>query len=224
MPLQYWTDQILAIWRKLHQVLSHILFNELLIFIVVFAFDRYIVCFGTKRVERECVDGFFFNPRIGQCDRPENVDCTPDTSHIPSIECPRNNRIEFFPSLHSCSGYFICAAGSPSFHNCTKGLLFDIETNRCAPKGRCLLDYKPECPEEPVSFIPHIYDCRHYFLCMDNYPIIRSCVPGLLFDIASRQCNVDALATCAAPPRDPQAVWPAKKPSKNKILWTLEFW
>lgn len=185
-------------------------------------FGRYIVCFGKERVERECSSGFFFNPRIGQCDRPENVDCTPDTSHLPSIECPKNNQVEFLPSLHACKSYFVCAAGRPSLHNCTRGLIFDIETNRCTTKGRCLLDYQPECTKN-AEFLPHIYDCRHYYFCINDQPVLRACAPGLLFDIASLQCNLDPLATCAAPPRPSQPIWPNKKPARNIILWTSEF-
>lgn len=180
------------------------------------------MCFGKERVERECSTGFFFNPRIGQCDRPENVDCTPDTSHLPSIECPKNNQVEFLPSLHACKSYFVCAAGRPSLHNCTRGLIFDIETNRCTTKGRCLLDYQPECTKN-AAFLPHIYDCRHYYFCINNQPVLRACAPGLLFDIASLQCNLDPLATCAAPPRPSQPIWPNKKPARNIILWTFEF-
>lgn len=175
-----------------------------------YIFGRYIVCFGTVRVEKECATGFFYNPKTGQCDRPENVDCTPDTSHLPTIECPHSKNIEFLPSLHSCSSYFICAAGRPSLHDCTDGLIFDIESGRCTTKGRCLLDYKPVCPEN-APFQPHIYDCRHFFFCHGETPLLRSCAPGLMFDIASRQCNIEAYATCAVPPRKNKPVFPNRK-------------
>lgn len=169
---------------------------------------RYIVCFGKKRVERECASGLFFNPRTSACDRPEKVDCTPDTSHLPSIECPKNNLVELYPTLHACNSYFICAGGRPSLHNCSNGLIFDIDMKRCGPPGRCLLDYVPECT--PGEFLPHIFECRHFFYCNGETPVLSACAPGLLFDIASRQCNAEDLATCAAQPNAGRPIWPVK--------------
>jgi len=168
---------------------------------------RYVVCFGTNRLERECANGFHFNPKTSQCDRRENVECTEENLNIPTIACPNSPNVLFVPSLHSCEGYFVCAHGSPSFHNCSEGLIFDIHTNQCGATGRCLLDYVPNCGPE-ISFEPHVYDCRHYFFCSNGQPVLNSCAPGLLFDIVSRQCNVDTIATCGNPPNGHQAVWP----------------
>lgn len=168
----------------------------------------YVVCFGTNRVERECANGFYFNPAIRQCDRRENVQCVERNSNIPTVQCPNSNHVTFLPSTQSCEGHFICAAGTPTYDVCPDGLIFDININRCAQTGRCLLDYTPVCPGTNVKFLPHPYDCRYFFFCNTGEPQLKGCAPGLLFDIVSEQCNIDTHATCATPPRDDIEIWP----------------
>lgn len=166
------------------------------------------MCFGTNRVERECAEGFQFNSRTNQCDRPENVECTEVNPDIPTVQCPTSTPLQFLPSRQSCEEYFVCASGTPIPQTCSEGLIFDIARSRCAVTGRCLLDYKPVCPDSNVRFLPHPFDCRHYFFCNDAEPQLMSCAPGLLFDITPEQCNIDTHATCATPPRDDIEIWP----------------
>jgi len=168
---------------------------------------RYTQCFGTNGVERECPNGFHFNASTNQCDRRENVECTERNIDVPRVSCPNSPGVEQIPSLTSCAEYFICANGSPSSHSCSDGFIFDIDTNNCAPTGRCLLDYAPLCGFD-ISFEPHPYHCQHYFFCTNGRPILRSCAPGLLFDTAIGQCNIDTVATCARRPNDDPIIFP----------------
>lgn len=172
------------------------------------------MCFGTRRQTFQCARNMQFNPRTRQCDHADIVNCVEPQPE--SRECPRNTeRLSFAPSLKKCDGYFICGRGDQGFYTeCSDGLIFDIETNRCVTKGRCLLDHKPTCTQgHGITFVAHPYHCQHYYTCERNTPSIRSCAPGLMFDIVALRCNTPEHATCAIPPEETNAgvpVWPAE--------------
>lgn len=175
---------------------------------------RYHVCFGRSRETFKCAPGFQFNPRIRQCDHEDNVNCIENNGGEQRL-CPNTRRTTFLPSLNTCEGYLICANGGPSsFHTCAEGLQFDFQTGRCSQNAHCIHEYKPECPDDgQISFIAHIYDCRHYFICEKGEPRLDGCAPGLHFDIVARQCNKPDRATCAqAPPAgsgNSRPIWPS---------------
>lgn len=174
---------------------------------------RYHVCFGRTRQTFRCAKHMQFNPRTRQCDHEDIVNCVDPQPE--SRECPRNDRLSFLPSLKQCDGYFVCSRGDSFYTQCHDSLIFDIETNRCVTKGRCLLDHKPSCRQQHgITFEAHPYHCQHYYLCEQNKPSLRACAPGLMFDIVSSRCNTPEHATCALPPEELNAgrpVWPTEE-------------
>lgn len=168
-----------------------------------------------SRVERECPVGLYFNMTLGMCDQQENVDCTEDSDDDnlepieTPIQCRNNNQVEFVPSLESCGNYFICTNGVPSAHQCEDEHIFNIALSRCSTTGRCLHDYVPICVSSG-TFLPHLFECRHYFHCEPNKnePTLRACRLGELFDRSISRCAAENTVSCPNPPEEDLDNWP----------------
>lgn len=148
------------------------------------------------------------------CDQQENVDCenVSDEKPIsPTIECRVNDQVEFVPSLDSCGEYSICANGTPTTHNCSDGLIFNIAAKSCSTTGHCLLDYEPEC-ETSGTLLPHLFECRHFFYCdpEEVEPLLQACKLGELFDRKKQKCVAENDAECIDPPDGDLEEWPER--------------
>lgn len=180
-----------------------------------FPIFRYIVCYGTSRVERECANGFYFDAKLGMCDQRENIQCEYSSNDqdgkpsSPIIGCRANDQVEFVPSLESCEEHFICVNGQSTAHNCSDGLIYNIELKRCTTTGRCLLDYEPTCGTSG-TFLPHLFECRHFFYCDPDevQPLLQACKLGELFDRSILRCVPEGEATCFDPPDKDLEEWP----------------
>lgn len=178
---------------------------------------RYIVCYGTSRVERDCADGFYFDSEVEECRQSEHVRCEyssdgdddQDHPNYPNIECRDNDQEEFVPSLDSCEEYFVCLNGTSIPKNCSDGLIFNIDSQRCSLVGHCLHDYEPTC-EASGSFLPHLYECRHFFYCDPDsvQPLLQACKLGHLFDSSQLRCVPEGEATCSEAPVESLEKWP----------------
>lgn len=126
---------------------------------------------------------------------------------------PNGNEPEFIPNLLECERYHLCINGQSYDHSCADGLIFSIDRMKCANTGRCLLDYLPVC-QASGTFLPHVYECRHYFYCEPNEvdPILLACRPGQLFDQNTLRCVPEIDAVCGnPPPGDDLENWPGTK-------------
>lgn len=48
------------------------------------------------------------------------------------MSCPNRPGLTFEPHPEDCSFYFICSNGESNLQFCSTGLIFDINTRRCA--------------------------------------------------------------------------------------------
>lgn len=165
-----------------------------------------------SRVERDCDDGLYFDAALGMCDQRENVHCEQNSNVAPSIVCRENVEIEYVPSLDTCEGYFICTNGVATAHNCSDQLIFNIVSKRCATTGRCLHDYVPIC-SAAGTYLPHLFDCRHYFYCEpdETEPLLQACRLGEFFDRSRLRCVPENEALCLNPPNEDLEDWPNTK-------------
>ena len=54
----------------------------------------------------------------------------------------------------------------------------------------------PESADGQSVFLPYPYDCRKYYHCVREVPILRECPAGLHFDTSVNVCNFPELAGC----------------------------
>lgn len=96
-----------------------------------FCYDRtctkYILCYASTPVLRECCDGLQYNSETDRCDFPEFVDCVDNMCTI------FNNAsdITFLASKAACDKYYVCMDGIPQAQNCSSGLQFNPTCNCC---------------------------------------------------------------------------------------------
>lgn len=212
MPIQHETGASAAIRRQLFEVRTDRRSTQAVRFHNSI-FHRFIVCYGTSRVERECPAGLYFDSVMGMCDQRENVVCDQDSvdGDAATIECRDNVEVEYVPSLESCEKYFICTKGTPSAHNCSDGLIYNIVKKQCTTTGRCLHDYSPTCATSG-AMMPHLFDCRHFFYCDPDEvePMLQACKLGQLFDRSQSRCVPENETVCPEPPKEELENWPSQ--------------
>lgn len=96
-----------------------------------FCYDRtctkYVLCYASTPVVRECCDGLQYNAETDRCDFPQYVDCVDDMCTI--FNNPKD--ITFLSSKATCDKYYVCMDGMAFARNCSKGLQFNPECNCC---------------------------------------------------------------------------------------------
>ncbi|XP_013793859.2 peritrophin-1-like, partial [Limulus polyphemus] len=65
----------------------------------------YIRCENYQKYHGRCTGGLLFNPKIENCDFPENVDC--DDKPVPGCKCESESGL--FPHPHDCTKFIHCA-------------------------------------------------------------------------------------------------------------------
>lgn len=99
---------------------------------------QFAVCIKEIIHTIECPIGFSFNPTDGACDTTYNHMCEEDSI------CPLGIEIVVYPKIGSCSEYYECKNGTITVKQCTIGLEFNADTDKCEqPTGKCIL-----CPKE----------------------------------------------------------------------------
>ena len=99
--------------------------------------------------------------------------------------CADFEDMDAFPHPDSCEEYLLCYGGSLWEQSCSVGRLFNPVTLTCdlAHLVECTHDPKPEsgCPpsgSDELVFLPSFY-CDEYYICINGNAILRSCRPGL---------------------------------------------
>jgi len=104
--------------------------------------STFFVCTGNPTpLVQHCNPALHFDPITQQCTFPHLTDCPlPPDETTPNPEDPGNGTTNppfscpsdgHFPHPTTCSSFIICAAGNPTFMNCSPGLHFNRATNNC---------------------------------------------------------------------------------------------
>ncbi|XP_075162737.1 protein obstructor-E-like [Haematobia irritans] len=171
-----------------------------------FCYDRtctkYVLCYASTPVIRECCDGLQYNAETDRCDFPQYVDCVDNMCTI--FNDPTN--ITFLASKAYCDKYYVCMDGVANAQNCSNGLQFNPNCSCCdfPSKVNCTVstlqrNIKPfsksppksadiKCPSEGSHFYPHAKEEKYYF-CMDGRGVILECTPGLVYDKELETCR-----------------------------------
>ncbi|GJQ81031.1 hypothetical protein Trydic_g21841 [Trypoxylus dichotomus] len=102
----------------------------------------FIECNNGRYSVLDCIDGLYFNRKLGWCDFPENVACVnakptpkaPNDNDGPDGSCPLNNNpatVYFLADRRDCSVFYKCDWGVPIAKACSPGLHFNRVLNVC---------------------------------------------------------------------------------------------
>ncbi|CAL4093561.1 unnamed protein product, partial [Meganyctiphanes norvegica] len=173
--------------------------------------DKYYDCVDGVATEKNCIDGFVFNPanpRIEQCDFPFAVPCgTRSQLQTPQVldpECHRANGYFAHEQENLCNEFYFCNAGTVSKLTCPDGLHFSKASGNCAwpvASGRTGCLTKTEelgfaCPvvstERAAAHprYPDPEDCKFFFVCVNGKdPRRTGCDFGSVFNPGLEKCD-----------------------------------
>lgn len=132
---------------------------------------------------------------------PRNVNGTAMMTHF-GIDCSNLADFTSFPHPHWCDMFMMCWEGESHEMDCEPGELFDVRTSFCedAATVDCVdtpppennpppnppdVDHDGPCPppgSDELVFLPSTY-CDEYYICINGNPILRTCRPGLHWNI-----------------------------------------
>ncbi|XP_077256946.1 uncharacterized protein LOC143894503 isoform X1 [Temnothorax americanus] len=137
---------------------------------------------GTHPIK--CESYFLFNPVIGQCDYPENVDCNDRSTPSPTT-----------PTTKSTTESTTGTTTETTTETTTKTTTEPTTTRdpnkprtKCPPKG-----------STEKARIPHPCLCNVYYECVNGDKILETCSFGMHFDYVREVCDWAAIVKCTRP-------------------------
>ncbi|XP_053686183.1 uncharacterized protein LOC128735722 [Sabethes cyaneus] len=189
--------------------------------------NKFFVCKDGMISDSEegvCPANYYFNPKTGECDFPENVDCgdaaaptetteteSPTTSStssatsstpVPSEECPDVDSDEpvFLPVVNECNAYILCYQKKKHIYKCLENLYWNNDKKQCdlASNVNCqaMSEDPYGCPREGVEFLPHTDDCKKYVYCRDGISRVQSCAFFHVYDKEQKMCVIVPVCKC----------------------------
>lgn len=167
------------------------------------ACEGFFTCIRETPVPGRCPEGFYFNENSQLCDHPWNVICLLCVREETETETePDTNNVvtEFFPIENECRMYTLCVDGVGFLRECSPGLMFDREAQRCDLEAnvQCVESLCPNSVNPAVaSMVPDPTDCSQYYICFNRVPNgPHACNTGLLFDPITRRCDLEENVEC----------------------------
>lgn len=119
---------------------------------------------------------------------------------------------EFESNPRGCSWFWMCRdntttiLGTPVEGMCPDGLHFHYLNQSCIYDAfsdckyddNIFRDTPTTCTNWQMNMIPHVLDCKKYYLCWQDYTIPRECPEGLEFSYFQNNCTTPNLADCRA--------------------------
>lgn len=174
--------------------------------------SRFIRCIFGNGLVQDCAPGLHFDIVRGQCNTQELANCNPCRGNS-------DNQLTFTRDSFNCARFSMCIGRVLSENTCAAGLYFDTVLNTCAlsenvdcpnSEGTTTTTTRPPGEEDPVDpgddgacdkdtnfeIIASPASCDRYTICTCGYPNIRTCPPGLIFDVTSQSCNTREQGRC----------------------------
>ncbi|XP_055856188.1 probable chitinase 10 [Episyrphus balteatus] len=142
---------------------------------------------------------------------------TISTTTLVTIEnkCPLKDtkKLIFLPHPGECQRYYICYHGLPVPQECISELHWNAKTNQCdfPEKAGCLestttvvvpstatvpVEVLINCPFRGEQIYPHPVHCNYFIYCIYGYATIQQCPFYHHFDIYTKKCLWQTVATC----------------------------
>ncbi|TDG47660.1 hypothetical protein AWZ03_005958 [Drosophila navojoa] len=93
-----------------------------------------------------------------------------------------------------CSKYFECTAGVPQVMDCPKGEAFNTKTATCSATVTCNANQCATAADGAT--FPDPSDTTRFYVCVDNFALIRSCPPDSVFDPTLSICLPQPSTSC----------------------------
>ncbi|EAA45005.4 AGAP010470-PA, partial [Anopheles gambiae str. PEST] len=130
----------------------------------------------------------------------------------------------FLPHPTECTKYFSCYGGKGYEQTCPDQKYFDPINLLCdIPENvDCVVN---NCPPNEIVYLPVNGSCTDFIRCIGGVAYESSCQPGLFFDPALQECNLESevdcvVNPCTQPPPDPPIleIYPNPGNCKEYIL------
>lgn len=105
----------------------------------------------------------------------------------------------FVSSPRSCQHWIFCQQQKATEGVCPGIYQFDQELQMCRYPDfvQCDIDAVDiECPIEGLELHPHPQHCDQYVACVNGFPRIINCAPGLLWDNNRETCDIPQNVEC----------------------------
>lgn len=134
--------------------------------------------------------------------------------YCPHTICEGVENGRFIDNPLNCAAFFQCRNGRAYSGECLNGTWFNYEDQKCDVPWNircdaeaseiieleCVEDEEPHytinCRSNNLEAISHPFDCNMFYLCVNGLPMLRSCAPGLHFNIDTNQCMKPEEANC----------------------------
>ncbi|XP_058838642.1 probable chitinase 10 [Topomyia yanbarensis] len=128
-------------------------------------------------------------------DPPEPTDSAePTDPPILTEQCPEvdSEFPVFLPVPDNCNAYILCFHGNEIRMECSAGLYWNKNTNKCDDPSNvdCVKTDEYGCPREGVHFLPHPDSCKKYIYCRDGFSRVQSCAFLHKFDPVEKTCVI----------------------------------
>ncbi|ALC44368.1 CG6996 [Drosophila busckii] len=166
------------------------------------------MCWKGQVINGTCPGNFYFSGSQGECDYPQNVECSVPTTLPPTAqpdECPEAGA--FVSDKSSCNGYYYCRPNAAGQMELLHGICADerffspANGGACVPRSQIVCNYD-RCAGLGYTTIQLANessdDCAGFAICQNGVTIGQSsCPDGEYFDELSQRCTSEVIAYAA---------------------------
>jgi len=123
--------------------------------------------------------------------------------------------LESFCYDRTCTKYVLCFDGTPVIRQCSIGLQYNGQTDRCdfpqyvdCVDNMCIRENNPNA----IVFIASKARCDKYFICNDGLPNVMTCAKGLQYNPSTQSCDFASKVNCTVGVLEVQS---------SKVPWEL---
>ncbi|XP_053679175.1 multiple epidermal growth factor-like domains protein 6 [Anopheles nili] len=158
--------------------------------------NRFVRCEGGQSTVSNCLAGHILDVATATC-RPGNTDTCAFIGEV----CQGRPDGWVIEHPNECGVFIWCQGGVVSVQPCPPGEILRPDAQFCVPGDSvtCIFDpVERMCDGRPDGLIyPHPTDCRQFVRCEASQPILESCRPGTIFQIATQSCVAGNGNTCS---------------------------
>ncbi|XP_017128380.1 protein obstructor-E-like [Drosophila elegans] len=152
--------------------------------------SKYYLCMSEVAVPRECPADYYFDARDQQCVPVMEARCVPSC---------KARGLESFCYDRTCTKYVLCFDGTPVIQQCSDGLQYNAQTDRCdypqyvdCADNLCIRQNNPD----DIVYIASKAKCDKYFVCMNGLPMVQNCTSGLQYNPTTQSCDFPSRVNC----------------------------